>query len=81
RFPSREKLARFQGNVFPRGKSLLGSRGTFSQAGKACSVPEEHFPRQEKLARFQRNVFPSGKSLLGSRGTFPDDRKQKMEIR
>ena len=53
------------------GKTLPGSRGTFPQAGKPCSVPGEHFPGWEKLARFPRNIFPDGKTLLGFRGTFP----------
>ena len=68
-FPGRENLARFQGNVFPGGKTLLGFRGTFSRVGKPCSVSGERFPGQEKLARFQGNVFPSGKSLLRSAAT------------
>ena len=53
------------------GESLLGFRGTFSQAGKPCSVSEEHFPKRENLARFPRNISPGGKTLLGFRGTFP----------
>ena len=52
------------------GKTLLGFRGTFPQAGKPCSVSGEHFPGRENLARFPRNISPGGKTLLGSRGTF-----------
>ena len=52
------------------GKTLLGFRGTFSQAGKPCSVPEEHFPKRGNLARFPRDIFPSGETLLAFRGTF-----------
>ena len=63
-FPEWEKLARFQGNVFPSGKSLLGFRGTFSRVGKACSVSGERFPEWEKLAAFRGNTFTSGKTLL-----------------
>ena len=70
-----ENLARFQGNVFPGGKSLPGSGGTFSRVGKACSDSEERFPRREKLARFRGNIFPSGKTLPGSRGTFSQAEK------
>ena len=50
---------------------MLGFRGTFSQAGKPCSVSEEHFPERENLARFPRNISPSGKTLPCFRGTFP----------
>ena len=63
-------LARFPRNIFPRGKTLLGSRGTFSRAGKPCPVSEEHFPGRENLARFPRNIFQGGKTMLGFRGTF-----------
>ena len=52
------------------GKTLLGFRGTFPRAGKACSVPEEHFPKRGNLARFPRDIFPSGETLLAFRGTF-----------
>ena len=66
-----ENLARFPRNISPGGKTLLGFRGTFSQAGKPCSVSEGHFPGWENLARFPRNISPGGKTLLGFRGTFP----------
>ena len=69
-FPGREKLARFPRNISPGGKTLPGSWGTFSQAGKACSARGEHFPKREKLARLQGNIFPGGKTLPGSWGTF-----------
>ena len=52
------------------GKTMLGSRGTFPQTGKPCSVSEGHFPKRENLARFPRDISPDGKTLLGSRGTF-----------
>ena len=38
------------------GESLLGFRGTLSQAGKACSVSEEHFPKRENLAALRGNT-------------------------
>ena len=57
------------------GESLLGFRGTLSQAGKPCSVSEGHFPGWEKLARFPRDISPDGKSLLGFRGTFSQAEK------
>ena len=66
-----ENLARFPRDIFPSGETLLGSRGTFSQAGKPCSLSGEHFPGRGNLARFPRNISPSGKTLLGFRGTFP----------
>ena len=52
------------------GKTLLGFRGTFPRAGKACRARGERFPRREKLARFPRDIFPSGETLLAFRGTF-----------
>ena len=68
-FPGWEKLARFQGNVFPGGKSLPGSWGTFSLVGKACLARGERFPEWEKLAALRRNTFPGGKTLLRSAAT------------
>ena len=65
-----ENLARFPRDIFPSGETLLGSRGTFSRAGKPCSVPEEHFPGRGNLAAIVGNVFPSGKTLSRSWGTF-----------
>ena len=65
-----ENLARFQGNVFPGGKSLLGSGGTFSRAGKPCRAAQEHFPKRENLAALRRNISPSGKTLPRCAGTF-----------
>ena len=77
------------------GETLLGFRGTFSQAGKPCrapqehfpqagkpcSVSEEHFPGREKLARLARNIFPGGETLPGSWGTLLDDSTEKVEFR
>ena len=80
-FPGRENLARFPRDIFPDGKTLLGSRGTFSQAGKPCSAREEHFPGRGNLARLARNNFPDGETLLGSRGTLLDDSTEKVELR
>ena len=48
---------------------MLGFRGTFSRAGKACSVSGGHFPEWEKLAAFRGNTFTSGKTLLRSAAT------------
>ena len=80
-FPGRENLARLARNIFPSGETLLGSRGTFSQAGKPCSAREEHFPKRENLARFPRNISPSGKTLPRSAGTLLDDSTEKVEFR
>ena len=63
-FPGRENLAAFRGNIFPDGKTLPRSGGTFFQTGKPCRVPGEHFPRQENLARFQGRLSPIICSLL-----------------
>ena len=63
RFPGREKLARFRGNVFPGGETLPRCAGTFSQAGKPCRAAQEHFPKRENLAALRRNIFPGGKTL------------------
>ena len=65
-----ENLARFPRDIFPGGETLLGSRGTFSQAGKPGRARGEHFPRQENLVALVGNIFPSGKTLPRSWGTF-----------
>ena len=39
------------------GKTLLGFRGTFPQAGKPCSVPGEHFPGREIPRCVLRQAF------------------------
>ena len=69
-FPKRENLARLVGNIFPSGKTLPRSWGTFSRAGKPCRARGEHFPRRENLAALRRNIFPGGKTLPRSAGTF-----------
>ena len=66
----RENLARFPRDISPGGKTLLGFRGTFSQAGKACRAAQEHFPKRGNLAALRRNIFPSRKTLPRSAGTF-----------
>ena len=57
------------GNVFPSGKTLPRSWGTFSRAGKPCRARGEHFPKRENLAALVGNVFPSGETLLRSAAT------------
>ena len=69
-FPGRENLARFQGNIFPGGKTLPRCAGTFSRAGKPCRARGEHFPGRGNLARLVGNVFPGGETLPRSWGTF-----------
>ena len=49
---------------------MPGFRGTFSRAGKPCSVSEEHFPGRGKLAALVGNIFPGRKTLPRSWGTF-----------
>ena len=56
-FPKRENLARFPRNIFQSGKTLPGSRGTFSRVGKPCSVPGEHFPGREIPRCVLRQAF------------------------
>ena len=70
RFPGQEKLARFQGDIFPSGKSLLRSAAILLRAGKPCCVLRQHFYEREKLAAFCGNTFTSGKSLLRFAATF-----------
>ena len=65
-----ENLARIPGNVFPGRETLLAFRGTFSQAGKPCSVSGGHFPERENLAALVGNVSPGRKTLPRSWGTF-----------
>ena len=61
-FPKRGNLAALVGNTFPSGKTLLGFRGTFFQAGKPCRAAQEHFPKRGNLAALVGNVFPSGET-------------------
>ena len=68
-FPKRGNLAALVGNIFPNGKTLTRSWGTFSRAGKPCRAAQEHFPEQENLAALRRNTFPGGKTLLRSAAT------------
>ena len=63
-FPKRENLAALVGNIFPSGKTLPRSAGTFSQAGKPRRAAQEHFPKQENLAALRGNTFTGMETLL-----------------
>ena len=60
-------LARFPRNIFPRGKTLLGSRGTFSRAGKPCPARGERFPKRGNLAALRGRLS----TIICSPPSFP----------